>query len=167
MNFNHQSSAPSGPRSYRGNGGANNGTGNANNGNPNYKGKNFNPNYKGKNYNPKFTRPVPANNDTGNSNGTGNSNNGNPNYKGKKFNPNYKGKNYNQNFTRPVPADIVSTPIPRIIPLRIDDLILTIYCRLRLEMAIGDVNPTTTIGVSRASSTTSTFRWLRHHQMSQ
>ncbi|KAJ5604031.1 hypothetical protein N7537_006987 [Penicillium hordei] len=127
MNFTHQSSAPSGPRSYQGNGGARNIRANKNhNGNasfvPNGPGSyqsnggarnnrgnnNYNGNVNGNgNHNNQWDNHQ---NGSGNvnptNNGTGNANNGNPNYKGKNFNPNYKGKSYNPNFSRPVPANI-------------------------------------------------------------
>ncbi|KAJ5686691.1 hypothetical protein N7536_009310 [Penicillium majusculum] len=135
MNYTTHSSAPSGPRSYQGNGGGRNNRGNNNqNGNTpfvpngprsyqshggarNYRGNNnYNGNANG-NGNNRWKGNGNHNNQWDNhqsgsgnvnptNNGTGNANNGNLNYKGKNFNPNYKGKNYKPNFTRPVPANV-------------------------------------------------------------
>ncbi|CAI7614887.1 unnamed protein product [Penicillium crustosum] len=135
MNFTGHPSAPSGPRSYQGNGGArnnranNNPNGNAsfaangprsyqsnggaqnNRGNNNYNGnangnRNNRWNGNGNHNNQRDNYQNGSGNFNPTNNGTGNANPSSPNYKGKNFNPNYKGKNYNPNFNRPVPANI-------------------------------------------------------------
>lgn len=100
MNGHPQSSAPSGPKSFKNGGTRSQYNGNQYNGNRSRNNQNHYNNHNNQYSNNHHNQNYNYNH--GNGNGNVNRNvNPNPNYKGKNFNPNYKGKNFNPNYQRP------------------------------------------------------------------